>query len=126
MQEPTLIPVKYIGPRPTYLEGTYGTRIFWTKGETQMVPADKAKLLLRHPDVYVPGAKGKHTVADVEQDKAPEKQDDQEIRDSLVTMDKAGLEQFARVNFQVELDRRRSVDSLRSQVIGLIDQYGVP
>lgn len=128
MQSPDLIPVQYVGKRERYTDGTYGTRIEWTQGQVQLVPADKAKLLLRHPDVYVRAEDAEAApVAEVAPE--PEKKDDepeQELRDAIRFMDKAGLEQYAKTNFQVDLDKRKGVETLRSQVMGLIDQYGAP
>lgn len=128
MQNPNLIPVQYVGRRERYTDGTYGTRIEWVQGQVQMVPADKARLLLRHPDVYVQAEAAEDTpVASLES--KPEKQDDdqtQELRDAVALMDKDALEQYAKVNFQVDLNKRLGVEKLRTQVIGLIDQYGAP
>ena len=35
------------------------------------------------------------------------------------------LEQFAKTHFQIDLDKRKGLSNLRSQVIGLIDQFGM-
>ena len=40
-------------------------------------------------------------------------------------MDKEALEAFAKTHFSVDLDKRKSVDSLRQQVTNLVDQFGV-
>jgi len=45
--------VKYIGPRPTYKDGLYGTGA-WEKGQTKDVPADAAMKMFTHPDQYQP------------------------------------------------------------------------
>lgn len=132
MQNATLIPVKYVGKRDSYADGTYGTRIVWAKGETQLVPADKAELMLRHPDVYVKGETTKDTsVAKVEEPKKKDKKESeedqaQELRDAVQAMNKAALQQYAKTNFQIDLDKSKPVAALRSEVIGLIDQYGAP
>lgn len=126
MQDPNLIPVKYIGIRPTYVDGTYGTRINWTQGETQLVPAAKAKLMLRHPDVYVPGdVDAPAAVAEVKPEQEKKEDEHQEMRDAVALMDKATLEQFAKTHFRVDLNKRKGVETLRTEVIGLIDQLGV-
>ena len=49
------VSVKYIGKRSSYVDGAFGTRVTFKQGESKMIPADKALLMLRHPDVYVPG-----------------------------------------------------------------------
>ena len=45
---------------------------------------------------------------------------------TIQTMGKEALESYARTHFGQELDRRRSVESLRQQVTLLIDQFGAP
>ena len=123
----TDVAVKYEGPRAAYREGTYGSGLMWTKGETKLVPAALAEKLLRHAPVYVPGDKKaapKH--AEVIAEPAKKDEDDtQEVRDSFNTMDKDALETYARTHFRVELDKRKSLQSLRGQVTQLVDQYGI-
>jgi hypothetical protein len=125
MQDPNFIPVMYIGKRERYVEGMYGTRIVWFQGETQLVPAAKAKLLLGHPDVYVLGDSKKPAAMAEIQEKEPQEDKEEELRQSVSLMDKATLDQYAKTHFKVDLDRRKNVDVLRSQVVALIDQYGV-
>lgn len=122
----TDVAVKYDGPRSTYREGAYGSGLMWTKGETKLVPAALAEKLLRHAPVYVPGDKKaapKHVEVIAEPAKKDEN-DTQEVRDSFNTMDKDALEAYARTHFRVELDKRKSLQSLRGQVTQLVDQYG--
>ena len=123
----TDVAVKYEGPRATYREGAYGSGLMWTKGETKLVPAALAEKLLRHAPVYVPGDKKaapKHAEVIAEPAKKDEN-DTQEVRDSLNTMDKDALEAYARTHFRVELDKRKSLQSLRGQVTQLVEQYGI-
>ncbi len=96
------VSVKYIGKRPEYTDGTFGTRITFINGESRMVPMDNARMMLKHPDVYVPGE------AD-----AP-------------IVDKAALESYTVTHFRVNLDKRKSVESLRSEVTGMVDRFGSP
>lgn len=122
-----MIPIKYIGKRPTYRDGAYSTGIEWVQGQTQLVPADKARLMLRHPDVYVPGDEA---VTDVAVVAAPQAKDDdadasQEARDAIATMNKDALEIYAKTHFQIDLDKRLGVEKLRAKVAGLVDQYGL-
>ena len=42
---------------------------------------------------------------------------------TVESMDKAALEQYAR-KYEVELDKRRSLDTLRAEVSTLIEQFG--
>jgi hypothetical protein len=45
--------VKYVGVRPTYKDGLYGTGA-WAKDQVKDVPAEVAEKMFRHGDVYVP------------------------------------------------------------------------
>ena len=119
-----LVSVKYIGKRPEYTDGTYGTRIHFLQGESRQVPVDKARLMLKHPDVYVPGEAD--AVVAVIPEPQSEEDDVQDMRDSIAIMDKGSLEAYARTHFRIELDKRHSVEKLRTQVTGLVDQYGAP
>lgn len=123
-----MTPIKYIGHRPTYREGCYGSGIVFAKDGVINVEDDAlANKLLRHPDVYVK-ADVAAEAAPVVVPKAPTNdQEDaaQDTRDSIMAMDKAALASYAKTHFSVEVDQRKSVGSLRTQVVGLFDQFGV-
>lgn len=120
-------PICYVGRRPVYREGAYGSGIVFQQGETKLVPADLAAKLLRHPDVYAPGVEAGAQTVEL---KAPAKQTQdestQDLRDTIAFMDKDALEVFAKTNFKIDLDKRKSVASLRQHVTQLVDQYGAP
>jgi len=120
----THLSVKYIGKRAEYTEGTYGTRIHFIQGESRMVPVDKARLMLKHPDVYVPGVED--AVIAVVQEEPSKKPDEesQDMRDSIAIMDKASLESYAKTNFRINIDRRKHIDTLRAEVTALVDRFG--
>ncbi len=119
-----LVSVKYIGKRSSYVDGAFGTRIAFTQGESKMVPADKALLMLRHPDVYVPG-KADAPIAVVATVTNQEAEDAQDLRDSVSAMsDKESLSFFAQSKYGIKLDKRKAVEDLKLQTLGLIDQYG--
>lgn len=116
--------VKYIGKRAEYIDGTYGTRIHWVQGQSHQVPTASAVLMLKHPDVYVRGDVDA-PVASVPSTETQEEDATQDMRDALSVMDKASLTTYAKTHFQIKLDQRKELTALRSQVTGLIDQYGV-
>lgn len=116
------VSIKYIGPRPEYTDGVYGTRITWAKGESKMVPADKALAMLKHPDVYVPGEAGAPTPK-LPADKDPE-DNVQDLRDSIASMSKEAVLTYAQTHFNMKLDKRQSVEKLRTEATRLVDQYG--
>lgn len=116
------VSIKYIGHRPEYTDGSYGTRITWSRGESKMVPADKARLMLKHPDVYVKGEKDAPTPS-IPPKKDPE-EDVQDLRDSIATMNKEAVLTYAQTHFNMKLDKRQSVENLRIAATQLVDQYG--
>ena len=117
------VSIKYIGARPEYTDGTYGTRITWARGESKMVPADKAKSMLKHPDVYVIGDDD----APTPKLPAPKDPEDnvQDMRDSIAAMSKEAVLTYAQTHFNMKLDRKQSVSALRTAATMLVDQYGV-
>lgn len=131
------LPIKYIGRRPTYVDGTYGTRIAFAQGETKMVPVEAALKMLKHPDVYVMG-EGEAPTASADQSEAAAKKQAEEDRnraeEELETArqgvrrmtTKAALAGYASKNFNINLDERKKVDELKSEVIVLIDRFGLP
>jgi hypothetical protein len=120
------VAVRYIGHRPTYKEGTYGTGILFTKGKSEFVPADKAAQLLVHKDVYEPGDASECGEVVIDKKVTDDSDDPVQIaRDSIAVSGKEALEAYARVHFGVELDRRHTVEALRVHVTGLLDQYGL-
>ena len=44
---------------------------------------------------------------------------------SIDQMDKDALELFAKSNYEQDLDKRKNVETLRAQVKGMIDQFGI-
>lgn len=123
-------PVEYIGLRDSYTDGTYGTRITWKKGESKLVPDEKAAQLLKHTDVYRVGAiEGAGTAAitePVKDKEEPTEQELQDARDAVANMDVEALRSYAAINYNGhKLHPKIGVDKARLAVIGLIDQYGI-
>lgn len=124
-----MIPVKYIGFRKTYREGTYGSYIVFEQGQTVNIEdEDLARKLLRHTDAFVRGDAEQATDTAEKQDKKPEDEEEnnlQDTRDAIAAMDKNSLETFAKTHFNVNLDKRRSVGAMRAEVTGMVDRFGV-
>lgn len=126
-------PVKYIGKRPTYLENTYSTGILFTQGGTELVPSDKAVLLFKHPDQYVPGEVAEtKSKAPAKAVKSPDKKDSedtedelQQARDLVASMDVDGLKAYAQTHYQQKLHHNVGLEKARAAVTQLIDQYGL-
>ncbi|MBT9513275.1 MAG: hypothetical protein IV104_13090 [Acidovorax sp.] len=121
------LPIEYIGRRATHIDGLYGTRIEWASvGAVRLVPEDiAAKMLKFNRDVY---RLGEYQGDPAPALKGPVEQDTQrqELDLTIQTMDKDALEAYARTHFRQELDKRRSVDTLRQEVARMIDQFGAP
>jgi hypothetical protein len=120
------VSVKYIGKRETYTDGAYGSHIQFVRGESRPVPAAIAAKLLKHTDVYEPGdAVEMPASLPVAKAKNFEEDDNQDMRDAISRMDKDALISHAKTHYNVTLGKNNSVDTLRSKVTGLFDQYGV-
>ena len=120
-------PIKYIGHRPVYKDGCYGTKAEFEKGQTLMLPDDVARKMLRHPDVYVLGEKPTGDTVEVADpgDRSGQKDVDlQEAIDSLRTMNKVSLKQYAQTHFRVELPDA-AVGEMRDRVRTMVEQYGL-
>ena len=138
-----LIPVKYIGRRPEWHDRVYGTGLYFTTEQTRNLPPEIARRLLRHADLFekadqpaLETADGEAVTVDddtarlLEQGKKAEdaKHEQQvsiqDLYDQIDQMDKASLESFASTKYRIDLDKRKSVDNLRTQVKQLVDQFG--
>lgn len=123
-----MVPIKYIGHRPRYRDGAFGSGLEFVQGETRLVDAEVAVKMLRHPSVYERGDAAEAVNAPAVQPvKSAEDDDDpaQTLRDAISQMNKEALAMYAKSHFNVDLDKREKVGDLRSQVITLFDQYGV-
>ena len=124
------MPIRYIGPRPQYTDGAYGTYITWNKGETKLVPEAAAyKMLSNNKDLYEAGSmdEASEPLVDVPNKKEEEEEEIEDTRESIMQMTrKKPLVEFAQHNFQVKLDDSAKVSDLQEKCIQLIDQYGMP
>lgn len=125
-----MTPITYIGHRPTYREGCYGSGLVFSQGQTINVDDDAlAKKLLKHKDVYALGeaeaAEEVEKVTTTAQETDKDADPAQDMRDSIMTMNKEALETFAKTHFSVDIDKRQKLSDLRTKVVGLFDQFGV-
>lgn len=131
--------ITFIGRRESYRDRLYGSGLTFDKGQSRTVPDALARQFLRHADCFVraekqakAAAKAKDDTASVLEQAAIEKQEQdksqldlQMLYDQVAIMDKEGLTRFALVNYRHEVDKRATLPTMREQVIGLIDQFGV-
>lgn len=138
-----LVPVKYIGPRAEWHDRLYGTGLMFSTGQSRNLPTDIARQLLRHGDLFEKADQPAFDTADGEavtvdddtarlleqgkqaKDAKHEQQVSiQDLYDQIDQMDKSSLESFASTKYRIDLDKRKSVDNLRTQVKQLVDQFG--
>ena len=124
-----MIPIKYIGHRETYRDGCYGSGLVFAKGQTINIEDEAlARKLLRHADVYVLGDEGDagaNPLLAIKADDDSDADPAQDMRDSIMAMDKSALGAFAKTHFSVDIDKRQNLSDLRTKVVGLFDQFGV-
>ena len=123
------VSIKYTG-RKDYRDRT-SLRQSWQPGDTKLVPEQDAKKLLQfaefeHSKAKVNPAELEHAktaqkVAD--QAKQDAKRDLENVQVSIDQMGKDALEAYAK-NYSVDLDKRRSLASLRQEVNNLIELHG--
>lgn len=141
---PTVIPkgftpIVYVGVRERYVDALYNTRIEFEKGKVALVPSDKARLMLNHPDQYqlaeikevtpeqVQDAEKVQTEVKSQEDQKDETQEQlQAAKDALLQMDVAALRAYAEQNFAGhKINKNFGVEKARQAVINLIDQFGI-
>lgn len=126
MVDSAYTPIRYIGKRDRYTDGTYQSHITWERGQTQPVPKDIAAKLLQHPDQYELGDQITEELPPPPVKKADDNEERiQEIRYSIQAMTKAGLMSFVQNTFNVKMDKNQSVTAMRAQATQLVDQFGV-
>lgn len=119
-------PIRYIGKRETHTDGAYGTRLTWAQGQTLPVPVAAAAKMLAHPDVYQVGDPITEELAPPPDTKQSDDEDRlQDLRDSINVMTKAGLVDFVKTNYRVDLNKSQNIGALRAQAIQLVDQFGI-
>lgn len=135
--------VKYIGRRDEWRDSVYGTGLYFVQNQTRMLPAEIARKLLKHSDLFEVGDVAEDVASDQDvslvddtssllkesQDKAEEEDsalnEVQDTLDQINRMDKAGLVNYARDQYQQNLDKKSNLTTLREQVTQLVNQFGV-
>lgn len=137
------VKVTYIGKREPWFDRLYDTGLSFVCGQSRVLPWDMAPKFLRHADLfeeYQDKPKDDETPADeapaddtkklldeqAGKDKAKnDKQVElQALYDQVASMDKDGLKNFAEANYQQKINKSKSLDNLRAEVTGMIDQFG--
>jgi len=136
--------VKYIGRRPDWSDRMYNTGLVFATDQVRALPEAIARKLLRHADLFeradvaavrATGTDAIGTDTDtaelLEQGKQQQQRQErdlnqiQDMYDQIDRMDKAGLVEFAKVNYRQDLNKSATKEVLRTQVKGFVDQFGV-
>lgn len=136
------VDVQYVGRRP-WTDNLYGSGLPFVTDQVRSVPGPLARQFLRHRDVFKEAtAEALATVVPEQVDSIDDtlallelanqrKADDnteqnalQDLRDNIMQMDKAAVQDFAMTKYRIELPKRATLPELREKAIGLIDQYG--
>lgn len=135
------IAVQYIGRKEAYTDHLYGTGLSFVKDQVRGLPAEIAGKFLRHGDMFkecgeaaieqaVEPSEPDDTAKTLE-DAAKRQQESRKDEDALLdlkqhvsVMTKDTLCDYALTNYRQKLNKRASVEELRQQVTGMIDQFG--
>ena len=124
-----LIAVKYQG-RKRYRDRT-PLRNEWEPGDAKRVPERDAKTLLRfaeftradNADITERPGDAEAVIAAQQQREHDERNETEAMLMLVDTMDKGALEAYA-LKYEVHIDKRRGLDTLRGEVVSLIEQFG--
>jgi len=116
--------IAYVGRRPFHRDVTYGTGE-WVQGQSKVVDDATAFRMLKHHDVYTESADTGAQVVEQKPDDQDNQDDVQDALDAIGRMDSAALCSFVSDNFQQKMDRRRSVEYLRSEATRMLHLYGL-
>lgn len=135
-----MLSVRYVGRREPWIENLYGSGLTFERDQQRLLPESLARKLLRHADLFKPGDtqqglgdehgndKGDDQLAKAQEQARQQQEQDsdrQDLMDRIMLMDKDTLADFALVNFEQTLNKRRSVENLREEVAGFVDRFGV-
>lgn len=139
-QTESTVGVRYIGRRDPFVDRLYKSGLSFVPGQARFVPPILAKKLLRHSDVFErledvaapqpsePSADDTEALLAVAAQAQAEQRDEQsklqDVRDQINQMDKDALVTFAQAQYRQEPSKRLSVEKIRGQVLGWVDQYG--
>lgn len=125
--------VRNISKRGAFSGSLYGAKLHFAKDEVQMLPVELAHKLFKHADVFKPAKAVKVDKTKVETETAQTEAETTtetntqvlDMHDQIQQMDKNALEDFAKAKYGQDLDKRKSVETLRQEVGLMIDQFGV-
>lgn len=150
------VSIKYIGKREPWHDRLYRTGLVFDCDQVRTIPWDMARKFLRHEDIFEKvGADAKdeddatnttpeddtsndgdkaaddtQALLDEQEAKNKDKDDEQTelqaLYDQVNVMDKEALKDFAQTHYQQNTNNSKSVENIRIDVNGMIDQFGAP
>ncbi|ENX7607039.1 TPA: hypothetical protein ACJYMD_001438 [Neisseria gonorrhoeae] len=128
--------IKYIGGRAVWRDRIYHTGLVFEDGQVREVSAGAAAKLLRHGDVFaaVPGKRVEKADDTEALEKAGASQVEREaaafdaVQDVILQINRMGkdeLELYAKANYGQGLDKRKSAENLRGDVVRMVRQFGI-
>lgn len=150
------VSIKYIGKREPWHDRLYRTGLVFDCNQVRTIPWDMARKFLRHEDLFekvdadakdesdeTPEKPEGDTQDDSNQepddtqalldeqeaknkDKDDEQKELQALYDQVNVMDKDALKDFAQNHYQQNTNNSKSVENIRLDVTGMIDQFGAP
>ncbi len=127
--------VEYIHRDPDYVDRLYGSNLTFQPGQVRNIPDDMAQKFLRHEDLFRkadPVAAPDTETAAAIKDELTKKQaldqvqfEIQGLRDIVNALPtKATIVDWAKSQYQQELDSKAKIDDLRQHALSLIDRFG--
>ncbi|MCF2997404.1 UNVERIFIED_CONTAM: hypothetical protein PPO58_06985 [Neisseria gonorrhoeae] len=128
--------IKYIGGRAVWRDHIYHTGLVFEDGQVREVSAGAAAKLLRHGDVFaaVPGKRVEKADDTEALEKAGASELEREtaafdaVQDVILQINRMGkdeLELYAKANYGQGLDKRKSAENLRGDVVRMVRQFGI-
>lgn len=135
-----LVNVSFCGRDDSFVDNLYGTGLEFFNGKPRALPHDLAAKFLHHVGQFErveltektsKKAKGDDTEAVLAESAEKKKEADAkldevfEAQNQIAHMNKAGLLEYAQIKYRQEIDSKLKVGEIRTQVAGMIDQFGV-
>lgn len=133
-----LIGVSFCGRDDSFVDNLYGTGLEFFNGKPRALPHDLAAKFLHHVGQFerVELTERKKTTGDDTEavlDESAEKKKEAdakldevfEAQNQIAHMNKAGLIEYAQIKYRQEINSKLKVEVIRTQVAGMIDQFGV-
>lgn len=135
-----LVGVSFCGRDDSFIDNLYGTGLEFFKGKPRALPHDLAVKFLHHEGQFErveiteksgKKAKGDDTEAVLAESAEKKKEQDAkldevfEARNQIAHMNKSGLIEYAQIKYRQDISPKLKVEEIRTQVTGMIDQFGV-